>query len=108
MNYVATFSRTSKTTAGLILQPTGAGYNLVATEIVSCPELLVDQRGLELSLLCGEIGANVNDVEVRGIDNPYERDWVIYQAKNWRGHLREKMAEYDRLKQEYQDSKVRI
>ena len=83
----AVFVKTSSTTSSL------AFYNpdrlpIIVTEIVSCPRLLADQRGLELDLIARTEGVDLDDVDVQGIDNNYERDWVIYQAKNWRQHLR--------------------
>jgi len=83
----AIFTKTSNTTSSLLFH-NQFGNTILIPEIVSCPRLLVDQRGLELDLIARTEGVDLDDVDVQGIDNNYERDWVIYQAKNWRQHLR--------------------
>lgn len=105
--HIAHFSQTSKNIASLLISPEN-GIIVIKPGIVCNPELLVDQRGLELSLLCEEIGISVAEVDVKGIENQYERDWVIYQAHHWRANLRKELANYERAKQEYQDSKARV
>lgn len=82
----AIFTKTSDTTSSLLFH-NPLGNVTVVPGIVSCPRLLVDQRGIELDLIAKSEGVELSDIDVQGIENKYERDWVIYQAKNWRGHL---------------------
>jgi hypothetical protein len=98
--YNAHFVRTSEKTANLLFSGPGIDSVLV-TDIVSCPRLMTDQRGLELDLLCQQYGVKTSEVQITGIPTPdgyefnHELNWVKCQANEWRKYLRKNIREYE-------------